>query len=111
MSYLPAFFFILVILVSFDVKALFGPGEEFLREHFADTDDLFMLHRMHFFDRTLCVFDSIALCIIPDLHRREAMVSLLILYGTASSGFTYLVTFLFRNASTGQVRTHFSHLD
>lgn len=38
----------------------------------------------------------------PGLHRREAVVSLLLLYGTSSSGFTYLASFLFRNASSGQ---------
>ena len=37
-----------------------------------------------------------------DHHRDAALVTLLLLFGTAASGFTYVVSFFFRSASTGQ---------
>ena len=37
-----------------------------------------------------------------DHHRDAALVTLLLLFGTAASGFTYLLSFLFKTASTGQ---------
>jgi ATP-binding cassette, subfamily A (ABC1), member 3 len=38
-----------------------------------------------------------------DHHRAAGVIALLLLYGSSSAGFTYLLTFMFKNASTGQV--------